>query len=69
MHDLQMLPEDESSAGAPRDKDFRHCLPRVQGDGSPGVQNYTRTQYGQQGAAALSGECGADADRIRVLSR
>ena len=49
MHDLQALSGGESFAEAAWDEEFRHYLPFIQDDDFLGVQNYTRTQYGEQG--------------------
>ena len=49
MHDCQALPGGESFAESAWDEEFRHYLPWIQDDDFLGVQNYTRTQYGEQG--------------------
>ena len=49
LHDLQALPGGEAFAEAAWDEEFRHYLPYIQDDDFLGVQNYTRTQYGEQG--------------------
>lgn len=49
LHDLQALPGGEVFADAAWDEEFRHYLPYIADDDFLGVQNYTRTQYGEQG--------------------
>ena len=49
LHDLQALPGGERFAEAAWDEEFRHYLPYIRDDDFLGVQNYTRTQYGEQG--------------------
>ena len=49
LHDLQALPGGEPYVRAGWDEEFRHYLPWIQNDDFLGVQNYTRTLYGEGG--------------------
>ena len=49
LHDLQALPGGEAFERTAWEEEFVHYLPYIQGDDFLGVQNYTRTQYGEQG--------------------
>ena len=50
LHDLQAVDEGgEAFVKKAWDEEFSHYLPCIQGDDFLGVQNYTRTQYGQEG--------------------
>ncbi len=49
MHDLQALEGGESYEKAAWEEEFTHYLPYLEGDDFLGVQNYTRTLYGEQG--------------------
>lgn len=49
MHDLQAEPGGEAFAGAAWEEEFTHYLPYIKDDDFLGVQNYTRTLYGESG--------------------
>jgi beta-glucosidase len=50
LHDIQALPGGEQNAEAERNDELHHYLPYLQKDDFIGVQNYTRSVFGPDGA-------------------
>ncbi len=50
LHDIQAMPGGEAAAAKEWDEEFSHYLPYIQSDDFLGVQNYTRSLIGPDGA-------------------